>query len=71
MNRLELIEQLEQVQQNINQVETQINNKIEDTFYYKIFGNGSKEFEHDKEIRIKALSFWKRKHSRILTELKY
>ena len=71
MKRLELIEQLEQVQSNIETVERQVNQKIEDTMYYRMFGNGSKEFLHDKEIRKKSLEFWKRKFNRILNELKH
>lgn len=71
MNRQETIEQLEQVQSNIEQVERQVNSKIEDTPYYKIFGHGSKEFEHDKEIRTKALAFWKRKFNRLLVSIIY
>ena len=71
MKRLELIEQLEQIQENIQVVEKQVNSKIEDTPYYRIFGEGSKEFEHDKEIRTKALAFWKRKFNRVLNQLKY
>ena len=71
MKRLELIEQLEQVQENIETVEIQINQKMEDTTYYRIFGHGHREFEHHKEIRTKALAFWKRKFNRIINELKY
>jgi hypothetical protein len=71
MKRLELIEQLEAIQENIETVERQVNQKITDTTYYKFFGNGSSEFEHDKEIRIKALAFWIRKFNRTLEKLKY
>jgi hypothetical protein len=71
MKRLELIEQLEQVQSNIETVEIQVNQKMEDTTYYRIFGEGKKEFDHDKEIRAKALLYWKRRFNRIITELKY
>ena len=70
-NRKELIEQLDKVQYNIEDVERQVNQKIEDTKYYKLFGNGSTEFAHDKEIRTKALAFWKRKFNGIIKELKY
>jgi hypothetical protein len=71
MNRQESIELLEQVQTNIEAVERQVNQKIEDSTYYKFFGHGSKEFNHDKEIRTKALAFWKRKFNRILNQIKY
>ena len=71
MKRLELIEQLEYIQENIETVERQVNQKIEDTTYYKLFGNGSKEFEHDKEIKIKALAFWKRLFNRTIKKLEY
>ena len=71
MNRKELIEQLEQIQTNIEVVDRQVNNKIEDTTYYKFFGQGYKEFKHDKEIRTKALAFWIRKFNRTLNLLKY
>ena len=71
MNRKELIEQLEQIQSNIEVVNEQINRQIEDTPYYKLFGEGYKEFEHDKEIRTKALAFWIRKFNRTLNLLKY
>ena len=71
MKRLELIEQLEQVQENIETVENQLMMKEEDTTYYRLFGYGQKHFEHDKEIRTKALAFWKRKFNRIINELKY
>jgi len=71
MKRLELIEKLEQVQQNIETVERQVNQRIEDTTYYKFFGNGSKDFEHDKEIRTKCLAYWKRCFNRTLNQLTY
>jgi len=71
MNRKELIEILEKVQSNIETVEKQINQKVEDTTYYKIFGSGQKHFEHDKEIRKKAYAFWIRKFNRTLELLKY
>ena len=69
--RKELIEQLEQIQSNIETVERQVNQKMEDTPYYKLFGEGSKEFEHDKKIRTQALAFWIRKFNRTLNKLKY
>ena len=71
MNRLETIEVLEQVQTNIEVVERQVNSKIEDTPYYRFFREGSKEFAHNKEIRTKALAFWKRKFNRLLSQIKY
>jgi len=71
MKRLELIEQLEQVQENIETVERQINQKLEDTTYYRIFGHGSKEFESDKKLRKKCLAYWHRRFNRILAELIY
>ena len=71
MKRLELIEQLEAIQENIETVERQVNQKITDTTYYKFFGNGSSEFEHDKEIRVKAYAYWKRRFNRIIRELQY
>ena len=72
MNRRELIEQLDKVQWNIETVEKQVNQKLEDSNYYKIFGYGKEsEFYHLKEIRTKALAFWKRKFNRIIKELKY
>jgi len=71
MKRLELIEQLEQVQENIESVEKQVNQKLEDTTYYRIFGEGAKEFESDKELRKKCLAYWKRRFNRILAELIY
>ncbi len=71
MKRIELIEQLEQIQSNIEAVDRQVNNKIEDTPFYIIFGEGPKSYEHDKEIRTKALAFWIRKFNRTLNQLKY
>ena len=71
MKRIELIEQLESIQENIQTVERQVNKKIEDTNYYKFFGHGCHEFEHDKEIRTKALAYWIRRFNRVLNELKY
>jgi hypothetical protein len=71
MKRLEYIQKLEQVQENIETVEKQINKKIEDTAYYRFFGNGSKDFYHDKEIRKKCLAYWKRRFNRILLEIGY
>jgi len=71
MKRIEIIEQLERVQENIIDVERQVNQKEEDTTYYQFFGYGQKHFEHDKEIRTKALAYWKRRFNRILNELKY
>jgi len=69
--RLELIEQLEYVQENIVIVQRQANRKIVDTPYYQIFGEGQKNFKHDKEIQIKALAYWIRRFNRILDELRY
>tara|TARA_R110000868_G_scaffold401234_1_gene676609 strand:- start:272 stop:487 length:216 start_codon:yes stop_codon:yes gene_type:complete len=71
MKRLELIEQLEKIQYNIEMIERQLNQKIEDTTYYILFGDGPKSFEHDKEIRTKAYAFWIRKFNRTLNLLKY
>ena len=71
MKRLELIEQLERVQENIETVEKQLNQKITDTTYYKLFGTGQAGFEHDKEIRFKAYAYWKRRFNRIIRELQY
>ena len=71
MKRKELIEQLESIQSNIEVVDRQVNNKIEDTPFYIIFGEGHKSYEHDKEIRTKALAFWIRKFNRTLNQLKY
>jgi hypothetical protein len=71
MKRLKLIEMLEAIQENIQTVETQVNQKIEDTTYYKFFGKGNKHFQHDKEIRTKALAFWKRKFNRVTEQLIY
>ena len=70
MNRKELIEQLEQIQANIEAVERQVNNRIEDTTYYRLFGTEG-EFYHLREIRTKALAFWIRKFNRTLNQLKY
>jgi hypothetical protein len=71
MRRLELIEMLETIQENIEIVQGQVNQTIEDTSYYLFFGEGSKEFYHDKEIRTKALAFWKRKFNRVTEQLIY
>ena len=71
MNRQQFIEQLDEVQYNIETVERQLNEKYEDTFYYKLFGSGQRDFEHNKEIRTKALAYWKRRFNRILNELNY
>ena len=71
MKRLQLIENLERIQENIETVEKQVNFKIEDTPYYKIFGRGQKDFEHNKEIATKAYAFWVRKFNRTLKQLKY
>ena len=70
MKRLELIEQLENVQYNIEIVERQLNQKKEDTAYYKIFGLPASNFEHNKEIRTKAYAYWKRRFNRIINLLK-
>ena len=70
--RLELIEELEKIQYNIETVERYINLKIEDTTYYQVFGTKDiKGFEHLKEIRIKALAYWKRRFNRTLKKLYY
>jgi len=69
MNRLELIEQLEDVQYNIETVERQVRQKIEDTTYYKFFNTGQTRFYHDKEIKTKALAYWKRRFNRIISQL--
>lgn len=68
MNRQELIEQLLQIQINIETVARQISQETPP--YYKMFDRFS-EWEHLKEIRIKALDFWKRKFNRILKQLTY
>ena len=44
---------------------------MEDSTYYKLFGHGQKEFEHNKEIAAKAYAFWVRKFNRTLNQLKY
>ena len=71
MKRLQLIENLERIQENIETVEKQVNQKMEDSTYYKLFGEGQKEFEHNKEIATKAYAFWVRKFNRTLNQLKY
>jgi len=71
MKRIDLIEQLEQIHYNINEVERQVNQKVEDTTYYKLFGVIHPKFKHLKEIKTKALAFWIRKFNRVLNELKY
>ena len=71
MKRLKLIELLETIQENIEVVERQVNLNLENTPYYKIFGRGQKHFQHDKEIRTKALAFWKRKFNRVTEQLIY
>lgn len=68
MKRLDNIEKLEAVQGNIEAVENQLNYKKDRAFM--IFGT-DKEWEHKKEIRTKALAYWKRRFNRILNELKY
>jgi len=68
MKRLDNIEKLEVVQGNIEAVENQLNYKK--TQSYMIFGT-NEEWAHDKEIRTKALAYWKRRFNRILNELKY
>ena len=69
-NRLELIEELEQVQYNIEQVEKQVNEKFKGDKYYVFFSTEAK-FNHNKEIRIKALAYWKRRFNRIIAKLSY
>jgi hypothetical protein len=71
MKRLDLIEQLGKVQENIEIVEGQVNRKEKDSTFYKFFGHGSKHFQHDREIRIKALGYWMRKFNRITQQLIY
>jgi hypothetical protein len=71
MNRQETIAVLSDIQLNIEIVERQVNQKIEDNPFYGLFGNGSKEFEHNKEIRKKALAFWKRKFNKTLVSIIY
>jgi len=70
MKRVELIEQLEYIQANIEQVEKQINEKYQDDKFYVFFSTEAK-FNHLKEIRIKALAYWKRRFNRVLNELSY
>lgn len=71
MKRSERIEVLEQVQSNIERAERMVNIKEEDTYYYRLFGTPKESFAHDKEIRVKALSYWKRRFNRELEKLKY
>jgi len=70
MKRLELIEQLEKVQWNIEQVDKQVNRRLDENTWYCIFGTTAK-WEHEIEIRTKALAYWKRRFNRIINELKY
>ena len=70
MKRVELIEQLEYIQANIEQVERQVNEKLKDNNHY-IFFSTEERFNHLKEIRTKALAYWKRRFNRVLNELKY
>ena len=71
MSRKSKLEELEIVQNNIFIVEAQIHSKIEDTTYFKVFKEKPKDYEHNKEIRTKALAYWKRRYNRILKELQY
>jgi hypothetical protein len=68
MKRLDLIEQLETVQNNIETVQRQL---VEDMpMYYETFGK-AKQWEHLLEIRVSALAYWRRKFNRILLKLGY
>jgi len=69
-NRKELIEELDLVQYYIEIVEKQVNAKLEDNPYYMYFDR-QREFEHIKEIRVKAYAYWKRRFNRIIRQLQY
>jgi hypothetical protein len=68
MKRLELIEQLEAVQENIEAVENQLASKM--PLHYEMFGK-ERNWKHVIEIRTKALAYWKRRFNRILLTLGY
>jgi len=68
--RNEILEKLEQIQYNIVETERRVNQKEEDTVYYKFFGKRN-EFKLDQDIQIKCLAYWKRRFNRELNKIKY
>lgn len=68
MKRIELIEQLAQVQENIETVERQLAEKM--PAYYTLFSRVWK-WNHLLEVRAKALAYWKRRFNRIILQLGY
>ena len=68
MKRLELIQQLEKVQENIEVVQRRLAQPM--PAYYALF-NKCSEWRHKKEVWLKCLMFWKRKFNNILSKLSY
>ena len=68
MKRLELIEQLVTVQENIEAVQKQLASPMPG--YYSLFGK-ERNWTHVLEIRTKALAYWKRRFNRIILTLGY
>jgi len=68
MKKLELIEELETVQENIEKVERQIAQRP--SFRHVEFGKMN-EYYHIRSIRTRALAYWKRRFNRILLKLGY
>lgn len=71
MKRIELIMNLEIIQDYIEMYESLINQKVEDTTYFQLFGDEPRNFKHEKEIQTKARKYWIRLFNRTLNELKY
>ena len=68
MKRSELIEQLTAIQENIEEVERQLSQKMPK--HYSIFSTAHK-WKHLCDIRTKALAYWKRRFNRTLLKLGY
>ena len=60
MERLKLIQKLEAIQEKIETIEEQVNHETIDSMFYRFFRDRETRFLHDKEIKTKALAFWKR-----------
>lgn len=54
----------------IKQIEAWLSKKEEETPFYMMYGR-SGAYIHDREIKTKALAFWKRAFNRRLEKIKY
>jgi len=69
MERLEQIKKLSEVQHNIQIVEGSINH-LKASEYYRIFSN-EEQRQHDIQIQIKCLEYWKRRFNLIIQSINY